>query len=882
MSEEYSRSSIEALALARLATHQRYAVVLTDRAGRIEWVNGGFEALTGYRAEEVLGRVPGSFLQGPDTDPQTVEAMREGLASGDGFSFEVLNYHKSGRAYWVDIEVRPVLDAQGEFQNFMAIEMDVTERRESERKLREAAQFQQEVGEMAQVGGWELDLIRKQPRWTPMVARIHECPPEHQPTLDEAISYYTPEARPVIQDLVEKAVNQGESFDVELPMKTAKGRGIWVRSTGRPVMRGSRCVSLQGSFQDITERRRQQEKVSTTNARLRALLEALPDYLVQVRRDGLILDFRSGEDADPAFPLHGSVGRRLESKLPPEAAFPLREAMRAAGERSELQVVDITLPLGRRTHYFEARVIPTQTGEFLILIRDVTKRYETELETRALLHELAEAKSRAESANEAKSQFLAVMSHEIRTPMNAIIGMTRLLLDADLKGEQREMAETVMRSGEALLDIVNDILDFSKIEAGKVDLENIAFNLDQTLEDCVDLMQAKAQEKGIELLYYFDPGLGETWRGDPARMRQIVLNLLSNAIKFTGDGYVFLRVARDGQRALRIDVEDTGIGIAASKQSALFQRFSQADSSTTRRFGGTGLGLAIVKELAELMGGTISVASEVGQGSVFSLLLPSENSNAPNANAPNATAPNAAVSNTAASNPAVSKAAVPNAAVPNAASSRRPVWQGSPAFRRAGARLELELGELGGEPLVLDEENAPRPLKSRWIYERLRGVAAAVAQAPSPQQPELARFDGRRVLLVEDNAINQKVGVRMLEKLGCRVDVAGNGFEAVQMVSQLPYDLVLMDCQMPEMDGFQASRQIRSLGAAAKKVNIVALTAAATPEDREQCLSAGMNDYLTKPVSLSALAKALDTWSSRAQTPANTTISTAALAMIEP
>ncbi len=857
MSEEYSRSSIEALALARLATHQRYAVVLTDRAGRIEWVNGGFEALTGYSAEEVLGRVPGSFLQGPDTDPQTVEAMREGLASGDGFSFEVLNYHKSGRAYWVDIEVRPVFDEQGEFQNFMAIEMDVTERRESERKLREAAQFQQEVGEMAQVGGWELDLIRKQPRWTPMVARIHECPPEHQPTLDEAISYYTPEARPVIQDLVEKAVNQGESFDVELPMKTAKGRGIWVRSTGRPVMRGSRCVSLQGSFQDITERRRQQEKVSTTNARLRALLEALPDYLVQVRRDGLILDFRSGEDADPAFPLQGSVGRRLESKLPPEAAFPLREAMRAAGERSELQVVDITLPLGRRTHYFEARVIPTQTGEFLILIRDVTKRHETELETRALLHELAEAKSRAESANEAKSQFLAVMSHEIRTPMNAIIGMTRLLLDADLNGEQREMAETVMRSGEALLDIVNDILDFSKIEAGKVDLENIAFNLDQTLEDCVDLMQAKAQEKGIELLYFFDPGLGETWHGDPARVRQIVLNLLSNAIKFTGDGYVFLRVARDGQRALRIDVEDTGIGIAASKQSALFQRFSQADSSTTRRFGGTGLGLAIVKELAELMGGTISVASEVSKGSVFSLLLPSENANVPNA-------------------------AALNAAAPNAACSRRPIWQGSPAFRRAGTRLELELGALGDEPLALDEENAPRPLKSRWVYERLRGVAAAATQAPSPQQPELTRFDGCRVLLVEDNAINQKVGVRMLEKLGCRVDVAGNGFEAVQMVSQLPYDLVLMDCQMPEMDGFQASRQIRSLGAAAKKVNIVALTAAATPEDREQCLSAGMNDYLTKPVSLAALAKALDTWSARAQTPANTTISTTALAMIEP
>lgn len=836
--EESAGIGFDADLLAGVLTHTTYSIILADRQGRVEWANRGFTELTGYSLEEVRGRTPGSLLQGPDSEPETVAKMRAGIRGGEGFHVEVLNYRKDGRPYWVELEVRPILDAQGRFQHFMAIEKEISGRREREMELREAIRFQLDIGQMAQVGGWEFNIAEQSLRWTPMVREIHEVGPDYVAQFETATDFYPGPARETIRELLERAMRCGESFDEELPFRTARGKQIFVRVTGRPVFRDGECTLLQGTIQDITERRRQQEKLSSTNARLRALLAALPDYLLQVRQDGLVLDFQQSEAAHPGFPLLNCVGRRLESKLPAETAFPLRRAMRQAAESGELQVVEIHLDMGAKQHSFETRVIPTQANDFLILIREITERREAEVAAQRLLAEVAEAKTKAEAANQAKSQFLAVMSHEIRTPMNAIIGMTRLLLDSGLSGEQLEMAETVMRSGEALLDIVNDILDFSKIEAGKVALENIEYNLEQTLEDAVDLMQAKAQEKGVELVYFFDPELSELRRGDPARLRQIVLNLLSNALKFTSQGYVMLRATREGKSTLRIDVEDTGIGIAREKQALLFQRFSQADSSTTRRFGGTGLGLAIVKELVELKGGTIELQSELGKGSKFSVRLPRAGAGAGRREA-----------------------------------QKRPVWSGGESFVRAGLRLAEEFQTGTGEAVEIRSEDAPRPLKSRWLQQRLNGmVESSTLVASNAIAEPLGRFDGRRVLLVEDNAVNQKVGVRMLEKLGCRVDVAGNGFEAVQMVSQLPYDLVLMDCQMPEMDGFQASRQIRSLGAAAKKVNIVALTAAATPEDREQCLSAGMNDYLTKPVSLVALAKALETWSGR----------NPALAMIEP
>jgi CheY-like chemotaxis protein len=310
----------------------------------------------------------------------------------------------------------------------------------------------------------------------------------------------------------------------------------------------------------------------------------------------------------------------------------------------------------------------------------------------------------------------------------------------------------------------------------------------------------------------------------------MALNFVSNAIKFTKEGYVMLRVLPAGTNRIRVEVEDTGIGIPADKVNLLFQRFSQTDSSTTRRFGGTGLGLAIVRELAELMNGEVGVESKAGQGSVFyfEIELPGK-----------APAPKPVLE-------------IPQIKLEGTAESLR-------AFSRIHKEFNRHYPANSNRILSIDPARLPHPLTGRALAERIAGESIRKAGTES-KKAALPTFPGSRILLVEDNLINQKVGTRLLEKLGCRVDLAANGFEAVQMAGQLPYDLIFMDCQMPEMDGFQATRQIRSLGGALKRVGIVALTAAATPEDRDKCLASGMNHYLSKPVSVESLAASIERW----------------------
>ena len=452
--------------------------------------------------------------------------------------------------------------------------------------------------------------------------------------------------------------------------------------------------------------------------------------------------------------------------------------------------------------------------------------------------ELEVTKQRSEAASQVKSQFLAVMSHEIRTPLNGILGMTHLLMDSGLTASQQEMADTVMRSGESLLEIINDILDFTKIEAGRTDLEQIEFDLEQTLEEVVDLMHSKAREKGLELVYWFDPSLPVRVTGDPGRLRQMALNLVSNAIKFTTAGSVILRTLPGRQKAgaIRIEVEDDGVGIAPEQMPHLFRRFSQADSSTTRKFGGTGLGLAIVKELAELMGGTVDARSCLNVGSTFGFEVPLP-----------ATAPDRDI--------AVLPAAYPRVVLNGQVSRGR---------QRLLAQLALyRLPDPNLPPITIGDEEWEQPLKGRWLLERITGERQRPHRPAVVPVPPLDSLSTMRILLVEDNIVNQRVGARLIGRLGCRVDVAANGVEAVEMVRQLPYDLIFMDCQMPEMDGFEATRRIRLLPGAAARVPIIALTASASENDRLACLSRGMDGYLSKPTSFAALAGMVHEWAGR-------------------
>jgi PAS domain S-box-containing protein len=583
--------------------------------------------------------------------------------------------------------------------------------------------------------------------------------------------------------------------------------------------------------------------------------------------------------------------------------------LRLDGSEAWVDVVLTSIPLGDRRALFVTWRDSTARKRAEEALRNTNRQLEqATLEARRLAAEAAQA-------SVAKSEFLANMSHEIRTPMNGVIGMIGLLLDSELTSEQRQFAEIVSASADSLLSLINDILDFSKIEARKMDLERLDFDLRSTIEGATDLLSTKAHEKGLRLAGMIAPEVPGLLRGDPGRLRQVLVNLAGNAVKFTERGDVVIRadLAREDDKAvtIRFSVADTGIGISRPHLDRLFQPFTQVDGSTTRRFGGTGLGLAISKQLVDLMGGEIGVESVEGKGSTFwfTAVMEKQPDDMPYPAFPVADLTGSrvlVVDDFAANRHLVvtllagwgcrpAEAASADAAMPML---REAAERGEP-FDAAILDMQmpdvdgLTLGrEIKADPLVAgtalimmtslgqkgdakDVENVgfaaylTKPIRHQHLRDCL-ALALGRQTRPDIDQSRLitrhtiaeaqSRRSRVRILLAEDNPVNQRVAIAVLKKIGYQADAVRQGREALAALGARHYDLVLMDCQMPEMDGYEATREIRKLDGPTRDIPIIALTASAMESDRNECLAAGMNSHIAKPVSAGAIADVLERW----------------------
>jgi PAS domain S-box-containing protein len=630
------------------------------------------------------------------------------------------------------------------------------------------------------------------------------------------------------------------------------------------------------------------------------LVETSPVAIVTMDFDGMVVGWNPGAERLFGYPSGEAVGHRMEDLI---ATPELREEVRA----NIRQTIggEWIRAIARRARK-DGTIVDVEISSMPVIV-DGAK-----VGMIGIYHDISEllrARREAEAANEAKSAFLATMSHEIRTPMNAVIGMSGLLLNTRLSEEQRDYAEVIRGSGDTLLTVINDILDFSKIEAGKLELESQPFDLRECVEGALDLVATRAAEKGVDLAYLVGDGVPAAIVGDVTRLRQVLLNLLSNAVKFTERGEVVLSVSArppaqgSALHELTFTVRDTGIGIPADRLGRLFQSFSQVDASTTRRYGGTGLGLAISQRLTELMGGKIGVTSEVGAGSEFHFSIRAAATEAPvqirrdlSGVQPSLRGKRVLVVDDNATNRRIVTVHLDNWGMPSRATE-------SPLealeWIRAGERfdvaiLDMHMPDMDGValarairplpagatlPLVLftslgrrearaeDEGFAAylhKPIKPSQLFDALVSVladqpihVAARAAVRSELDPEMARRHPLRILLAEDNVVNQKVALRLLAQMGYRADVAANGLEAIEAVERQTYDVVLMDVQMPELDGFEASREINRRWPAARP-RIVAMTANAMQGDRELCVAAGMDDYVAKPIRVEELVSALE------------------------
>ncbi len=890
-------------------------MALCELDGRYVDANEAYLAMLGYSRDELKLRSHWDITP-PEFRPLQEEWLR-GLAETGRYGPHEKEYlRRDGSRVPVVVDGVQVRDADGASRLWLIVN-DVTLRRQEEASLRSSEERFRQMADHAPIMIWMTGPDGIATYGNAQLQAFTGTPMDE--TLRDRWDRVHPDDVAAALKTYGEAIEARQPFSMEYRTLRHDGEYRWLVANGAPWYHADGSFGgYVGTSYDVTSARRANDLLEHEHFVLTESIENAPIAMAMLDTEMRYLAYSRKWLED-----YGLVGENLVGRSHYEVFPQIPERWKALHQRALAGEAlsnpeDIFQLSDGETSYLRWAIHPWRHagGSIggMIMVSDVVT-------------DLVRARQQAIESARLKADFLASMSHEIRTPMNGVIGMTGLLLDTTLTQEQRECAETIRASSESLLTIINDILDFSKIEAEKLVIEPVPFEVHRVVEDVADLLMPKIQDKRLEIALRYGPGVPRRVVGDQGRIRQILTNLVGNAVKFTERGYVLVEVSREpgveGVAQLRFDVRDTGIGIAEDKLGQVFEKFMQADSSTTRRFGGTGLGLAISRQLVRLMGGTIGVTSTRDQGSTFWFTLPL---------------------------PEIADSA--REAVPALPSSRRilvvddvelarrvlieevehlglsadAVESGTAALARlktavaAGQHfdallLDFMMPEMDGEAvarairadpelaatriiLVSGMLNRPR---DEWLRElgvvtflkkpvRIEDLALALQQAfsdtgaptalpnPTPAAssgaPEAvatpARPTGPRVLVVDDNSVNQKVAARMLGRIGCQVDVAANGLEAVEMVRRLPYAVVFMDCMMPEMDGYEATAAIRAMPGPVARTPIVAMTANAMQGDKEHCLAAGMDDYLSKPVRQDQLQEALNRWAPDNNPPAPT------------
>ncbi len=853
----------------------------------------------------------------PDDRQSVGEALQLAIDLLQPFSREFRIIHSDGSVRFLGASGIVQFGGTGKPLRLVGTSRDITARKESEAErsrqvlaLRKSEELLDRTGRMAGVGGWEIDLVNRVVHWTDETARLHGLAAGYQPTLEEGINFYAPEFQPAVWAAIAKATVDGEPWEMEAQVIRVDGSMMWAMVKGSVEFLDGKAIRMIGAFQDVTARILAEEEL-----RYQANLLDLSHDTIMVRDlDGRIRFWNRGAQEMYGYTKQQAAGHISHTLL--QTIFPVSlqeiDAELLEKGRWEGEVEHTTQ--GGKLIVVASRWVLQQdqngrTFNVLETNNDITERKRAEEVSR-------KATVEAEEANRAKSEFLANMSHEIRTPMNAIMGMTHLALRANPTQEQGMYLKKIGSAADSLLNIINDILDFSKMEAGKMELENIPFSVEKVLLDLNDIVSHTAKRKNIELKFSVGKAVPAFLMGDPLRLGQILINLVNNGIKFTREGSVVVAVSatsitRDTAE-ISFEVTDTGIGMSKAQLATLFQSFNQADPSVTRNFGGTGLGLAISKQLCELMGGAISAVSKEGQGSTFTLragfsIATTLHQNVDGDEKPDRSrkfvlvvddsadardvlvamlAANGIDSRTVSSGEEVLGAL--DAASKNGQPFdlvlmdwRMPGANGVEIARQIKARLELfhipsivMVSAFEREEVmhgVIDpglEGFLVKPVKESVLIETIRmllkgkdgtyedRILYSRLRHADARPEDLA---GRRVLLVEDNEINRELATELLNDLGIVVSVAMDGREGVDRIAAEAFDLVLMDIQMPVMDGLTATRLIRS-DARFHALPIVAMTAHAMSDDREKSLAAGMNDHLTKPISPDRLTGVLLRW----------------------